>query len=131
MSGYVVNNIEKETLENENFRKVLFTAPHSQLVLMTLQPGEDIGMEVHHVDQFLRIESGTGKTILDGQETAIGDGSAIVVPAGTQHNIVNTGADKMKLYTVYAPANHIDGTIHKTKADAEQDLADHDFEPKA
>ena len=123
MAGYVVN-IEKETLENENFRKVLFTAPHSQLVVMSLQPGEDIGMEVHQVDQFLRIESGTGKTILDGVESAIADGSAIDVPAGTQHNIVNTGATKMKLYTVYSPANHAPNTIHKTKADAEADEHD-------
>ena len=119
MTGYV-GNIEKETEGNENFRTVLFTAPHSQLVVMTLQPGEEIGMEVHpDNDQFLRIESGTGKAILNGEESAIGDGFAVVVPAGTQHNIVNIGADKMKLYTVYSPAHHPVGTIHKTKADAE------------
>jgi mannose-6-phosphate isomerase-like protein (cupin superfamily) len=129
MAGYVTN-IEQKTLENENFREVLFTGPHSQLVVMTLQPGEDIGMEVHEVDQFLRIESGTGKTILDGVESAIADGFAIVVPAGTQHNIVNTGPDKMKLYTVYSPANHPPETVHKTKAEAEADEADHAFEPK-
>jgi mannose-6-phosphate isomerase-like protein (cupin superfamily) len=125
MTGYV-GNIEKKTQENENFREVLFTAPHSQLVVMSLLPGEEIGMEVHpNVDQFLRIESGTGKAILNGEESAISDGFAIVVPAGTNHNIINTGADKMKLYTVYSPANHPVGTIHKTKADAEADPAEH------
>lgn len=119
MAGYV-SNIEQETEQNENFRKVLFTAPHSQLVVMTLQPGEEIGMEVHpDNDQFLRIESGSGKAILSGEESAIGDGFAVIVPAGTQHNIMNTGSGKMKLYTIYSPAHHPVGTIHKTKADAE------------
>ncbi len=130
MSGYVVN-IEQETEQNDNFRKVLFTAPHSQLVVMSLLPGEDIGMEVHHVDQFLRIESGAGKAILDGVEHEIAPGFAIDVPAGTNHNIVNTGATAMKLYTVYSPANHVDQTVHKTKADALADKADEAFEPKA
>jgi mannose-6-phosphate isomerase-like protein (cupin superfamily) len=125
MTGYV-GNIEQKTQENENFREVLFTAPHSQLVVMSLLPGEEIGMEVHpNVDQFLRIESGTGKAILNGEESAISDGFAIVVPAGTNHNIINTGQGKMKLYTVYSPANHPPGTIHKTKADAEADPAEH------
>ena len=91
---------------------------------MTLQPGEDIGMEVHQVDQFLRTLSGMGKTILDGVESAIMDGSAIVVPAGTQHNIVNTGRTKMELCTVYSPANHAPNTVHKTKADAESNEHD-------
>ncbi len=117
MAGYVVN-IETETLQNENFRKVLFTGPNSQLVVMTLQPGEDIGLEVHNVDQFLRIEAGSGKAILDGEEYPISDGSAVVVPAGTQHNIINTGAEKMKLYTIYSPANHPTNTLHPTKAEA-------------
>jgi mannose-6-phosphate isomerase-like protein (cupin superfamily) len=121
MKGYV-DNIEKITLENENFRKVLYTARYSQLVVMALGPGEEIGEEVHGLDQFLRIEKGTGKAVLDGVEHEIMDGSAIVVPAGTRHNIVNSSADKpLKLYTVYSPPNHRDGVLHKTKAEAEKD----------
>lgn len=117
---FYVKNIEKDTLENENFRKVLFTGPNSQLVVMALLPEEDIGMEVHgHVDQFLRIEQGKGKAILDGEEFDIEDDFAVVVPAGTEHNIVNTSkTKKMKLYTVYTPPEHADGTIHKTKEEA-------------
>jgi len=115
-----VNNIEQETAVNSNFRKVLNTASHSQLVVMSLKAGEEIGMEVHpNVDQFLRIESGEGKAILDGKEYALSDGFAVVVPAGTNHNIVNTGTSEMKLYTVYSPANHPAGTVHATKADAD------------
>ncbi len=119
MAGYVVN-IDTETKNNENFRKVLFTAPHSQLVVMSLQPGEDIGMEVHlNVDQFIRIEAGQGKAILDGQEYEIGENFAIVIPAGTQHDILNTSdTEKMKLYTVYSPPNHPPQTIHVTKDEA-------------
>jgi mannose-6-phosphate isomerase-like protein (cupin superfamily) len=118
MKGYV-ENIEQLTKENNNFRKVLYTAHYSQLVLMNLLPGEEIGEEVHGLDQFLRIESGTGKAVLDGVEHPIADGSAIVVPAGTRHNIINTStADPMKLYTVYAPPDHEDAIIHITKADA-------------
>ena len=126
MTGYIIN-IEKKTLENENFREVLYTAQHSQLVLMSLLPNEEIGMEVHEiVDQFIRVESGTGKVILNGEEHELSDGSAVVVPAGTQHNIINTSSDKkMKLYTVYSPAHHKDGTIHKTKAEADADREDH------
>ena len=126
MTGYV-DNIEEKTLQNENFREVLFTAQHSQLVLMSLLPSEDIGMEVHEiVDQFLRIEEGEGKVILNGEEHELKDGSAIVVPAGVQHNIINTSPDKkMKLYTVYSPAHHKDGTDHKTKQDALSDTKDH------
>lgn len=119
MKGYV-NNIEEQTLQNENFRKVLFTGPKSQLVVMTLQPNEDIGMEVHDVDQFIRIEEGEGKAILDGEEAELKDDFVVVIPAGTQHNIINTSSDKkMKLYTVYSPAEHPDGTIHKDKTEAE------------
>lgn len=119
MKGYVTN-IEKDTLENENFRKVLYTAKHSQLVLMSLLPKEEIGEEVHTLDQFLRIEKGQGVAILDGVSHDIVDGFAIVVPAGTKHNIINTSdKDKMKLYTVYSPAEHKDGVIRKTKAQAE------------
>ena len=121
MNGYI-ENIEKKTLENEYFRHVLFTAPNSQLVVMALKPGEDIGLEVHDDhDQFLRVEAGTGKAVLDGVETAIEDGSAIVVPAGTEHNVVNTSpTESLKLYTIYSPPEHPDGTIHKTKAEAEE-----------
>ncbi len=123
--GYVTN-IEKDSLENGNFRKVVYTAKNSQLVLMSLKPGEEIGSEVHHLDQFLRVEKGTGKTVLNGKEFPIADGSAIVVPAGTEHNIINTSrTDEMKLYTVYSPPNHKDGTVHATKADAAADEAEH------
>ncbi len=119
MKGYVTN-IEKASLENTNFRTVLYTAHNSQLVVMSLKPGEDIGKEVHGLDQFIRCEAGEGKAILDGVEHEIRDGFAIVVPAGAEHNIVNTSATSdMKLYTVYSPPNHKDGTVHATKADAE------------
>lgn len=126
MSGYVIN-IEEKTQANNYFREVLFTAPHSQLVVMSIAPGEDIGEEVHDkVDQFLRIESGEGKSVLDGQETLLSDGFCVVVPSGVRHNIINTSIDKpLKLYTVYSPANHPDGTIHKTKAEALADEDDH------
>ncbi|MGI5827422.1 MAG: cupin domain-containing protein [Patescibacteria group bacterium] len=125
MTGYI-DNIEKQTLENENFRKVLFTGPNSQLVVMTLQPKEEIGMETHDdIDQFIRIEKGQGKAILNSEETEVKDDFAIVIPAGTEHNIINTSeTEKMKLYTVYSPAEHPEGTIHKTKAEA--DAAEHE-----
>jgi len=123
MKGYV-NNIEKLTLENENFRKVLYTAPHSQLVLMSIAPNEDIGEEVHHLDQFLRIEKGTGKAVLNDIEYLLEDGSAVVVPAGVKHNIINTSdSEPLKLYSIYSPAEHRDGVIHATKQDA---LADNE-----
>jgi len=126
MTGYVLD-IEEKTFQNENFREVLYTAQHSQLVLMSLLPNEEIGMEVHEiVDQFIRVESGTGKAILNGEEHELSDGVAVIVPAGTKHNIINTSSDKkMKLYTVYSPAHHKDGTIHKTKQEAEADSEDH------
>lgn len=121
MKGFVAN-IEEMALTNENFRTVIFTAPHCQLVVMSLQPGEDIGEEVHELDQFIRCESGSGKTVLDGVEHQITDGFAVLIPAGTRHNIINTSADKpMKLYTLYAPPNHAEGTVHTTKADAQKD----------
>lgn len=121
MSGFVIN-IEQKTLKNENFREVLFTAPHSQLVVMTLQPGEEIGLETHDdVDQFIRVEAGTGKAILNGKEKALADGTAVVIPAGTEHNVVNSSqTEALKLYTIYSPPEHPDGTIHKTKAEAEE-----------
>lgn len=118
-----VKNLEKDTEENENFRKVLNTTEKSQLVVMSLLPGEDIGEEVHDVDQFIRIEEGKGKAVLDGEETQIEDGFAVVIPAGTHHNIINEGDKEMKLYTVYTPPNHPEGTIHKTKEEAEVDEA--------
>ena len=123
MAGYVVN-IEDETLKNENFRKVLNTAKNSQLVVMSLLPGEEIGMEVHDLDQFIRFETGEGKVILDGEEQKIGADWAVVIPAGTRHNVINTSAsEKMKLYTVYSPPEHSAGTVHPTKAEA--DAAEH------
>ncbi len=114
-------NIEQETISNENFRKVLYTAHHCQLVLMSLKPLEEIGMEVHpDNDQFFRFEKGEGKCIIDGNEYAVRDGSAIVVPAGAQHNVINTSAtDDLKMYTIYSPAHHKDGIVRATKHDAE------------
>jgi len=124
--GYVAN-IERLTLANNNFRRVLYTAKHSQLVLMSLLPGEDIGVEVHTVDQFFRVEQGTGRCIINTQVYPIQNGSAIVVPAGARHNIINTSKTaKLKMYTVYSPANHRDGIVHKTKADAMRDKEHYD-----
>lgn len=125
MKGYV-ENIEKLSLENENFRKVLYTSKNSQLVVMSLKPNEDIGEETHQLDQFIRCESGQGKAVLDGVSHDIADGFVVDVPAGTRHNIINTSSDKpMKLYTLYSPPNHRDGVIHKTKADAMADEGEH------
>ena len=125
MTGYILN-IEEKSLQNDYFREVLYTAQHCQLVVMSLNPSEEIGMEVHEiVDQFIRVEEGEGKAILNGEEHVISAGFAIVIPAGTQHNIINTSSDKkMKLYTVYSPAHHKDKTVHKTKQDAEADKED-------
>lgn len=121
-------NIEKETLANENFRTVVYTAPHCQIVLMCLQPGEEIGVETHAKnDQFFRFEQGIGKAIIAGKEYAIENGTAILVPAGTEHNMINTGTEKMKMYTIYSPAHHIDGRVHVTKADAVADVEDEEF----
>ena len=118
MKGYVAN-IEEKTLENDTFRTVLYTGKNSQLVVMSIQAGEDIGMEVHEEhDQFIRIEKGTGVAVLDGVEHQVSDDWAIVIPAGTEHNVLNTGDTPMKLYTLYSPPEHKDGTVHATKADA-------------
>lgn len=127
--GYVVN-LEELTEKNTNFRKVLYTAHHSQLVLMSLKPGEEIGMEVHpDNDQFLRIEEGEGTAIIDGNEQSFGSGFCIVIPAGSQHNIINTSSDKeVKLYTVYSPAHHRLDVVHPTKADAEADEGHEEFD---
>ena len=121
MAGYVIN-IEKATMENDNFRSVLHTAEHSQLVVMSLLPGEDIGSEVHDLDQFIRFESGSGKVILDNKEYEVEDDWAVVIPAGVEHNVINTSdSDKMKLYSIYSPPEHADGTVHPTKADDTHD----------
>ena len=120
MKGFK-SNIEKDTLENENFRKVLYTGKHLQLVLMTLKVGEDIGSEIHAAnDQFFRFESGSGKCVIDGNEYKIKEGDVIVVPAGARHNIINVGDNELKMYTLYGPPNHQDGTIRNTKEDAEK-----------
>ena len=117
MAGYLIN-IEKATMQNDNFRKVLNTAQNSQLVVMSLLPGEEIGTEVHDLDQFIRFESGRGKVILDGKEHDVEDDWAVVIPAGVEHNVINTSeSEKMKLYSIYSPAEHPDGTVHPTKKD--------------
>ncbi len=128
MSKGFHSNIEKDTIENENFRKVLYTGKHSQLVLMSLAPNEEIGMEVHtDNDQFFRFEKGQGKVIIDGNEYEVSDGSAVIVPAGAQHNVVNTSAtERLNLYTIYSPAHHKDGIVRATKAEAEANEADFD-----
>lgn len=114
-----VNNIEKETLENEFFRKEVFTGEHLQMTVMSLLPGEDIGAEVHNnIDQFLRIEQGTGRAIVGDQEYDVEDDFAIIIPAGMNHNVINTGEIAMKLYSIYTPVEHPKGTIHKDKAEA-------------
>lgn len=119
--GYVAN-MEELALKNENFREVLYTGGNSQLVLMSLLPNEEIGKEVHEdVDQFFRVESGKGAAVLSGISHNIENGSVVLVPAGVEHNIINTGPESMKLYTLYMPAHHRDGVIHKTKAEAEAD----------
>ena len=122
MKGFVAN-IEKDTLENGNFRKVLYTGKHSQLVLMSLAPNEEIGMEVHEEnDQFFRFEKGQGKCIIDGNEYDLSDGVAVIVPAGAQHNIINTSdSEELKLYTIYSPAHHKDQIVRATKAEANAD----------
>ncbi len=120
MKGYV-HNIENAAEQNTTFRTVLYTAKNCQLVVMSLKPGEDIGTEVHKLDQFFRVEEGEGKAVLDGIERRIQPGFAILVPAGTRHNIINGPSGPMKLYTLYAPPNHRDGVVHATKADAEAD----------
>lgn len=127
MKGFNAN-IEQETLNNNNFRKVLYSGKHSQLVLMSLKPKEDIGMETHpDNDQFFRFEKGQGKVVIDGNEYEVQDGSAIVVPAGAEHNVTNTSdSEELKLYTIYSPAHHKDGIVRATKKEAETNEADFD-----
>ena len=120
MKGFTTN-IEKATLQNENFRQVLYTGKHSQLVLMTLKPLEEIGLEVHpDNDQFFRFEAGIGQCVVDGNKYDVGNGDVLVVPAGAEHNVSNTSStEPLKLYTIYSPAHHQDGVVRKTKAEAE------------
>ena len=127
MKGFA-GNIERDTTENNNFRKVLYTGKHCQLVLMSLQPKEEIGLETHpDNDQFFRFEEGEGKCIIDGNEYTVGDGVAIIVPAGAKHNVVNTSiSKKLKMYTLYSPPHHKDGILRKTKKEAEANEADFD-----
>ncbi len=127
MKGFNAN-IEKDTVENTNFRKVLYTGKNSQLVLMSLKPKEEIGMEVHEEnDQFFRFEKGEGKCIIDDNEYELKDGVAIIVPAGAQHNIINTSEEEdLKLYTIYSPAHHKEGIVRATKEEAEANDAEFD-----
>jgi len=120
MKGFV-ENIEDIAVENDAFRRVLYTAKNCQLVVMALKPKEEIGMEIHPLDQFFRVEEGTGEAVLDGVRTAISVGFAVLVPAGANHNIINTGSVPLKLYTLYAPPNHRDGVVHRTRDEAEAD----------
>jgi len=113
-------HIEQETLNNDFFRKVIYTGKHMQLVLMTLQVDEEIGEEVHdHVDQFFRIEEGEAKFVIDGKEYVAKDADAVIVPAGAKHNVINVGLGTLRMYTIYSPPNHPSGTIHKDKAEAD------------
>lgn len=124
MKGYL-DDIEKATLENTDFRRVLYTAKNSQLVVMSIPPGQDIGMEVHaEHDQFLRFEQGEGAAFLNGVESNFKADWAVIVPAGTEHNFVNTGTEDLKLYTIYSPPEHKDGTVHPTKADVKEEHFD-------
>ena len=118
MKGYVTD-IERATLENRDYRHVLFTGPNTQLVLMSLAPGEEIGLETHaEHDQFIRVESGTGTVLLGGEEHRLADGVAVIIPAGIEHNVINTSRDSpLRLYTLYSPPEHPDGTVHHTKRD--------------
>lgn len=120
MKGFV-EDIENLAIKNKSFRKVLYTATDTQLVLMTLNPLEEIGEEVHNLDQFFRVEEGTGEVVLDGVRTQIHPGFAVLVPAGARHNIINSGTHRLKLYTLYSPPNHRDGVVHDTRAEADAD----------
>ena len=120
MKGFV-KNIEEISVKNEDFRRVLYTAKNCQLVVMALKPTQEIGMEVHKLDQFFRVEEGTGEAVINDVRMSISSGFAVLVPAGTNHNIINTGTVPLKLYTLYAPPNHRDGVVHLTRAEAEAD----------
>ncbi len=123
MKGYVTN-IERETLDNTDYRRVLYTAKHSQLVLMSIEPEGEIGEETHHLDQFIRIEQGSARVLLDGVAHNVTDDWAVVIPAGTTHNVINVGDEPLKLYSIYSPPEHKDGTVHPTKADEREEHFD-------
>lgn len=123
MKGYITN-IEEETLKNEDYRRVLYTAKNSQLVLMCIKPGDEIGEETHDLDQFIRIEQGSATLHMDGVEHAVEDDFAFIIPAGTRHNVINTGTADLKLYSIYSPPEHKDGTVHSTKADEKEEHFD-------
>lgn len=124
MKGFV-GDIEELTVNNSNFRQVLYTGKNLQLVLMALKPGEEIGEEIHHDrDQFFRIEKGNGEVLIDDNRTEVKDDDAIIVPAGARHNVINTGNEPLLLYTIYGPPEHVDGTVHKTKADVKEEHFD-------
>lgn len=126
MEGYK-SNIEQETINNTNFRRVLYSAKNLQLVLMALQPGEDIGFEVHENDQFFRFESGAGKVMIDENSYPVEDGDAVIVPAGSRHNVINTSEEEiLQMYTLYAPPHHKDGIVRATKKEAEQNEEEFD-----
>ncbi|WP_324806934.1 cupin domain-containing protein [Sphingomonas sp. LY29] len=130
MRGYH-DNIERQTLDNGDFRCVLYTGKHLQLVLMTLQPGDEIGAETHDgIDQFFRFEEGEGTVDLGDEQVAVGDGSAVVVPSGVRHNVRNTGDVPLKLYSIYAPPEHLDGVVQSTKAEADARHADEEWDGK-
>jgi len=123
--GYI-DDIEEKTLDNNNFREVLYTGKHMQLVVMCIKAGEEIGEEIHdHVDQFFRVEQGEAKVIIDGKEDILKEDMVVIVPAGAQHNLINNSDIDLKLYTIYSPANHPDGTIHKDKAEADKYEEEH------
>lgn len=123
MKGYATN-IEQETLQNTDYRRVLYTAHHSQLVLMCIKPGEEIGEEVHELDQFIRFEAGEARVILDGVEHRLMADDAVVIPQGTRHNVINVGSTDLKLYSIYSPPEHKDGTVHHMKADEKEEHFD-------
>jgi len=123
--GYI-DDIEEKTLDNNNFREVLYTGKHMQLVVMCIKAGEEIGEEIHdHVDQFFRVEQGEAKVIIDGKEDILKEDMVVIVPAGAKHNLINNSDIDLKLYTIYSPANHPDGTIHKDKAEADKYEEEH------
>jgi len=123
MRGYI-SNIERETLDNTDYRRVLYTAKNSQLVLMCIEAGDEIGEETHHLDQFIRIEAGNANVVLDGVEYPVEADYAVVIPAGTRHNVINIGEVPLKLYSLYAPPEHKDGTVHRRKLDEKEEHFD-------
>lgn len=123
MRGYITN-IEKETLENNDYRKVLYTTPLLQLVLMSIEPGDEIGLETHDLDQFIRVEQGKARVILNGEETEIEDDFAVVIPAGTEHNVISIGEMPLKIYSIYTPPEHRHDTVHQNKSDETEEHFD-------